>query len=69
MKADFMTDIATSDLVFQVFFFPLSSFMEKNETLDIGRLQEIRFVFDRTGEGVVVIDNIGFWKDPLSAAI
>jgi hypothetical protein len=69
MKADFMTDVAKSDLVFQVFFLPLSRFREQNARLDIGHIQEIRFVFDRTEEGVVVIDNIGFWKDPANAAI
>lgn len=69
MKADFMTDIAKSDLVFQVFFYPLTAFMKQNTRLDIGCIQEIRFVFDRTEEGVVVIDNIGFWKDRVNAAI
>jgi hypothetical protein len=69
MKADFMTDVAKSDLVFQVFFYPLSAFREQNTRLDIGRIQEIRFIFDRTEEGVVVIDNIGFWEDKLNAAI
>jgi hypothetical protein len=68
MKADFMTDIAKSDIVFQVFFFPLSTFREKNSMLDISCIQEIRYVFDRTEEGVVAIDNIGFWKDRISAA-
>ena len=68
MKADFMTDFAKSDLVFQVFFYPLSTFKEQNTLLDIGHIQEIRFVFDRTEEGVVVIDNIGFWKDQANAA-
>jgi dienelactone hydrolase len=68
MKADFMTDVAKSDLVFQVFFYPLSTFREQNSRLDIGYIQEIRFVFDRTEEGVVVIDNIGFWKDQVNAA-
>ena len=69
MKADFMTDVAKSDLVFQVFFLPLSRFREQNARLDIGHIQEIRFVFDRTEEGVVVIDNIGFWKDPANATL
>jgi len=69
MKADFMTDVAKSDLVFQVFFYPLTAFMEQNTRLDIRCIQEIRFVFDRTEEGVVVIDNIGFWKDQVNAAI
>jgi hypothetical protein len=68
MKADFMTDIAKSDLVFQVFFYPLSTFGEQNPRLDIGSIKEIRFVFNRTEDGVVVIDNIGFWKDQVNAA-
>ena len=68
MKADFMTDVAKSDLVFQVFFYPLTAFREQNPGLDIGCIGEIRFEFDRTREGVVAIDNIGFWKDRQHAA-
>jgi hypothetical protein len=69
MKAEFMTDVARSDLVFQVFFYPLSSFKDQNSNLDTGQIKEIRFVFDRTEEGVVVIDNIGFWKNQVNVAI
>jgi hypothetical protein len=69
MKADFMTDVAKTDLVFQVFFFPLTSFREQNPDLDIGHISEIRFLFDSTEEGVVVIDNIGFWENRENAAI
>jgi dienelactone hydrolase len=69
LKADFMNDEARSDLVFQVFFYPLSAFREQNSRLDLTRIREIRFVFDRTGKGVVAIDNIGFWKDKVDAAI
>ena len=63
-----MTDVAKSDLVFQAFFYPLEKFREQNARLDITRIQEIRFVFDITDEGVVVIDNIGFWKNQQYAA-
>ena len=69
MKADFMDDVERSDLVFQAFFYPLSKFREQNRSLDLTRIQEIRFVFDRTAKGVVAVDNIGFWKDMLDAAI
>ncbi|MBL7112582.1 MAG: hypothetical protein ISS19_11660, partial [Bacteroidales bacterium] len=34
MKADFMTDIAKSEIVFQTFFFPLKDFVEENPMLD-----------------------------------
>ncbi len=64
MKADFMTDAAKSEIVFQTFFFPLKDFVEENPMLDPTCIDEIRFIFDKTGEGVVIIDNIGFW-DPV----
>ena len=64
MKADFMTDIAKSEIVFQTFFFPLKDFVEENPMLDPSCIDEIRFIFDKTGEGVVIIDDIGFW-DPV----
>ena len=68
MKAGFMTDIAKSEPVFQVFFYPLFHFREQNPAFDTGEIEEIRFVFDRTEEGVVIIDNIGFWRDHGNAA-
>ena len=51
-----------SEIVFQTFFFPLSDFKKENPSFNPGGIKEISFVFDRTEEGVVVIDNIGFWK-------
>jgi hypothetical protein len=68
MKADFMTDVPKSEPVFQVFFYPLSAFREQNPALDTGEIEEIRFVFDRTEKGVVILDNIGFWRDHVNAA-
>jgi hypothetical protein len=64
MKADFMTDVAKSEIVFQTFFFPLRDFVEENPMLNPVCIDEIRFIFDITAEGVVIIDNIGFW-DPM----
>jgi hypothetical protein len=61
MKADFMTKTAKSEIVFQTFFFPLADFKEKNPAFTPDNIKEISFVFDKTGEGVIVIDNIGFW--------
>jgi len=60
MKADFMTKTAKSEIVFQTFFLPLADFREMNPEFNSDSIKEISFVFDRTGEGVVVIDNIGF---------
>jgi hypothetical protein len=62
MKADFMTKTAKSEIVFQTFFLPLADFKEKNPAFNPDAIKEISFVFDRTGEGVIVIDNIGFWR-------
>ena len=42
----------------------LKDFVEENPMLDPTCINEIRFIFDKTGEGVVIIDNIGFW-DPI----
>jgi len=62
MKADFMTKTAKSEIVFQTFFLPLADFKEKDPDFNPYAIKEISFVFDRTGEGVIVIDNIGFWR-------
>jgi len=62
MKADFMTKTAKSEIVFQTFFFPLKDFRNENPAFNPEAVGEIRFVFNRTNEGVVVIDDIGFWK-------
>lgn len=63
LKAEFMSDDPDSELVFQVYLFPLSDFKSINPGLDIERIHKIQFIFDRTEEGVIVIDNIGFWKE------
>jgi hypothetical protein len=62
MKADFMTKTAKSEIVFQTFFFPLKDFADENPAFNPKAVDEIRFFFDRTSEGVVVIDDIGFRK-------
>ena len=61
---ELILDVAKSEIVFQTFFFPLDSFVEENPMLDPTCIDEIRFIFDKTGDGVVIIDNIGFW-DPV----
>ena len=61
MKADFLTKTAKSEIVFQTFFLPLADFKEKNPVFDPAHIKEISFAMDKTPEGVLVIDNIGFW--------
>lgn len=61
MKADFLTKTAKSEIVFQTFFLPLADFKKINQSFDPAGIKEINFIFDRIPEGVLVIDNIGFW--------
>jgi hypothetical protein len=60
MKADFLTKNAKSEIVFQTIFIPLAGFRELNEAFEPSGIREIKFIFDRTPEGVLVFDNIGF---------
>ncbi len=61
-KADFLSTVEKSEVVFQVFEFPLEALVEVNRSLDPARLRTIRFLFDRTEKGVVVLDDLGFRK-------
>jgi hypothetical protein len=49
-----------SEPVFQSFEFPLAAFKEANPVFDPASLTSIRFIFDRTPAGVVVLDDVGF---------
>jgi hypothetical protein len=46
--------------VFQTFDFPLADFAAANPALDPARLRRVRFVFDRTPRGRVMLDDVGF---------
>jgi dienelactone hydrolase len=58
-KAGFMAPLPTSEVVLQHFEFPLTDFLAANPALDPAALAQVRFVFDRTEQGVVVLDNVG----------
>ncbi len=47
------------EIVLQTFSIPLADFTDLNPQLDLGRLSSIRFLFDSTAEGSVIIDDIG----------
>lgn len=59
-KAGFMSPFPSSEAVFQHFEFPLGGFVISNPAFDPADLAQVRFIFDRTVEGVVVLDNVGF---------
>ncbi|WP_437395336.1 hypothetical protein [Flagellimonas lutimaris] len=41
---------------------PISSFLEKTDSLKLNKLQSIHLVFDKDSLGVVVLDDIGFYR-------
>nr|WP_288935569.1 hypothetical protein [uncultured Allomuricauda sp.] len=43
-------------------YIPISSFLEKAVSLNLNKLQSIHLVFDKDSLGVVVLDDIGFYK-------
>ena len=47
------------EFVLQTFSIPLADFIEQNEKLELRKLSEIRFVFDLTPQGSVLVDDIG----------
>jgi dienelactone hydrolase len=59
-KAGFMSPFPTSEVVLQYFAFPLKDFGNINPAFHPQDLAELRFVFDLTQAGVIVLDNIGF---------
>jgi dienelactone hydrolase len=59
------------ELVLQTYVIPLSDFRRQTPALDVGRIRTVRFLFDRTPAGTIVLDNIGFSRmspDFLAAA-
>ena len=43
-------------------YIPISSFLEKTDSLKLNKLQSIHLVFNKDSLGVVVLDDIGFYK-------
>jgi dienelactone hydrolase len=54
--------VPTSEAFLSGFEIPLEAFAEANPALLISQLSAVRFVFDRTPEGAVLLDNAGFRK-------
>jgi dienelactone hydrolase len=60
VKGDLFPGTAQFEVEFQSFVFPLASFVEANPKLKPESLKAVRFVFDRTGKGVVILDDVCF---------
>ena len=59
-KLPLFTEGPGSEPLFQTYRFPLADFAAANEDFDPERIAEIRFVFDRTPQGRVILDDVGF---------
>ncbi len=59
-KTDFIKGDDSSEHIFQTFRFPLSDYLTTAPQFDASQIKSISFVFDRTPEGVIVIDHLGF---------
>jgi dienelactone hydrolase len=55
------------EIVLQTYVLPFSDFIAVNSAFDPTRLRTVRFVFDRTTAGTVVLDDVGF--SPLGRVI
>lgn len=65
MKLDFMSSNPNSEAVFSSFYLPLSSLSSKNPLFEWGNLSEIKFIFNQTEKGVIILNNIALMKNPL----
>ncbi len=63
LKADFMTDSKKSEIIFQSFFLPFDLFYNQNAHINLSEVTQIKFVFDKSEEGVIIIDDIGLWRE------
>lgn len=59
-KVAFMSPLPKSEVVFQHFEYPLAAFVTANPAFDPSSMEQVRFIFDRTRVGVVVLDDLGF---------
>ena len=65
LRKGFLDDPRTeSEAVFQSFSFPLEWFRQANPDLDTSRPRRLELVFDRSPEGVVILDSVGFRPPP-----
>ncbi|MFC5626775.1 chlorophyllase/cutinase-like alpha/beta fold protein [Algoriphagus winogradskyi] len=62
-KSDFIQGNKQSEKVFQTFAFNLEKFAKSNPSFSPTQIKTIKFVFDQSTSGVVVVDNIGFSRE------
>ncbi len=62
LKIDFLDKKDHSENIFQTFSFDLEKLNSKNSNFSIDALREIRFQFDQSESGVIILDQLGFSK-------
>ena len=60
-KQDY-NDSERSENVLQTYRFPVEDMLKLNPDFDLSAISEIRFIFDKTNKGVILIDDIGIGK-------
>ncbi|TVQ85936.1 MAG: hypothetical protein EA393_13095 [Bacteroidetes bacterium] len=61
-KLPFMQNQSESETILQTFIFPLGHFADDHPDFDFENINCISFIFDITQEGVVIVNNIGFFN-------
>lgn len=59
-KFESLASIAKSEVVWRRFEFPVSEFLKTNPDINIESLDRVRFDFDKSDAGSIVLDEIGF---------
>lgn len=54
------SDTKASDRIFQDYEIPLAAFSEPGKEIDPAKISEVRWVFDRSKSGMVILDDVGF---------
>ena len=62
MKASFLSDKKDTEAVFQYYQIPLEDAVKSDTSFHLKDLASISLVFDKTPEGVIILDNVGFMK-------
>lgn len=59
-KSDFLMGKKRSAKVFESFFFPIENLQPYNQHFDFSKLTELNFVFNKSVNGMIALDNLGF---------
>jgi dienelactone hydrolase len=65
-KAQVIIGSSASETVFQTFSYPLAAIKKANPQFDVNNIKRIQFKFDKSQQGVFMLDNIGFMRPTLT---